>query len=103
MKLTEMFPSPWLKADDVGDGIRLTVKGVIQELVGKEQELKPVIHWQEDSKPLILNRTNGKDIAKIHGDDTEDWAGKEINLIHKIVEVAGETYQAVRVEPEITF
>ena len=105
MLFNEMFPSPWLKADDIGDGLNLTIKQISTEQVGKEKEVKPVIHWQEDYKSMILNKTNGKSIASMYGDDSADWIGKTIDLYQTAVEVASETYQVVRVKPpqEIPF
>ena len=98
MKFSEMFPSPWLKAEDIGDGTKLTINSVTKEVVGQDKELKNVVHWLEPSKPMILNRTNGTSIMEMYGDDSAEWIGKSIELYQTGIEVGGKAYQAVRVK-----
>ena len=46
----------------------------------------------ENEKPMILNRTNCKTIAKLHGSpEVEDWVGKKIQIYATTTKVAGET------------
>ena len=46
---------------------------------------------------LVLNKTNAKRIAHLHGDDTRNWLAKEVTLISEAVDFRGEIAQAVRV------
>ena len=49
--------------------------------LGEEAELKPVLHFAEDVKPLVLNWTNLEAIAEICGSyESDDWIGKKIVL-----------------------
>ena len=104
MKRSDVFPSPWLAAADLGDGDTvLTIKEVTQETLkdpktGKEDE-KPVLHFQEeDVKPMVLNVTNWKQIEKATGcDDTEEWPGKKVILFTMEVEAFGEMRMAIRI------
>lgn len=108
----EYFPSIWLKASDLGDvGTELTVQ--IEYEVGESIEdpqtgksaTKPTVKFAGAEKPLILNITNWKTIAALHGDDSVDWRNKWITLHVTTTEAFGETHVVLRVrdivpEPE---
>lgn len=61
-----------------------------------------VISFKQASlKPMILNTTNKKAIAKATGSDfIEDWVGKSIELFVTKVKAFGEMVDAVRVRPK---
>src|SRR6185436_2175299 len=79
-----MVTSKYLKIADVPDPVIVTVIGVKQVNVAKddaEPEMKWAIKFQEFDKPMVLNSTNLHVAAKVLGsDDTDDWKGKEIIL-----------------------
>ena len=51
-------------------------------------------HWL----PWLLNKTNIKRIAKMYGDDTDEWIGKEITIYNDPdVEFMGEVVGGLRV------
>lgn len=50
----------------------------VQNESGKSR--KGVLRFRENVKPLILNVTNGKSIAKLYGKDADGWIGKQIAL-----------------------
>jgi hypothetical protein len=55
--------SKYLTKDDAGeDGLILTIKGVrLETLKGDDgDEDKVVLHFEEDVKPMVLNRTNSQ-------------------------------------------
>ncbi len=85
MKTSELKQSKYLKKEDAGDGILVTITGLKQEnvaLEGKPDDLKWVIHFSE-CKPMVLNGTNSQLIEKALGsDETDDWIGKQIVLFH---------------------
>ena len=57
-----------------------------------------VVHFRENEKPLIVNVTNSKAIAKVAGSHyIEDWPGTKITLFTMPVSAFGETVEAVRV------
>lgn len=79
----------------------VTIKMVRREMItgadGKKEECT-VVHFVENEKPLILNATNAKMIAKMA--DTpyiEQWVGVRIALVVRDVKAFGETVPAVRV------
>ena len=83
MKIRDMFPSKYLSKEDLTKSRVLTIESVVMEEVESEDGKveKPVCYWKEkDSKPLILNRTNGEVLRERCGDDSEQWIGKQIEV-----------------------
>lgn len=90
-------------AFDDGKDMIVKVKDVRIETVQNQQgkEDKPVMYFDGDVKPLILNTTNCKAIAKVWGTPyIEDWAGHKITLKVKKISAFGEMVDAVRVSNE---
>lgn len=52
-------------------------------------------------KPLILNSTNSKSIARLYGPYIEDWAGKKITLYASTTKLAGDTVECLRIRPQV--
>lgn len=102
MKISEMFPSRFMKAEDFEEGESriLTIKMVEMEELGqgKDAKSKPVIYFRDHEKQLVLNKTNCSIVAKLHGDDTDDWVGKRIALYAVEVESFGDVVRAIRVK-----
>lgn len=84
MNIALLKDSKFLKKEDCGPGILVTIRELTQENVAKEgapEELKWALHFEETDKPMILNNTNGQIIASITGSpETDDWAGHKIVL-----------------------
>lgn len=83
MRMSELFPSKYFSKDDLPEPETFTIDECVREEVKNEEgtELKSVLYFSEpDSKPLILNKTNGETIAKIYGDESDEWVGKPIEL-----------------------
>lgn len=80
--INQMVQSKYLKQADVPDPLIVTVQGVKQVNMAKEDEapeLKWAIKFSELDKPMILNTTNIHVAAKVFkSDNTDDWRGKEI-------------------------
>jgi hypothetical protein len=49
---------------------------------------------------MVLNKTNATMIAKMHGEETNDWSGKRITLCAREVEFQGSMTSALRVLPQ---
>lgn len=71
-----------------------------QEVVGTggKKEECTVAHLV-DQKPMILNVTNSKSIAKLYGVYIEDWSGKQITLYASSTKLAGEMVECLRIRP----
>lgn len=74
--------SKYLAKEDVGeDGVILTIKGFRMETLKSDDgdEEKMVMHFMEDVKPMVLNRTNSQLIGVVTGCKTAGEArGKSI-------------------------
>jgi hypothetical protein len=98
-KLSEMFPSKYLKPTDIEDeDAALTIKSIKAEEVGQERDNKYVLYFKEIDKGLVMNKTNTQTIAKVlKSDDTDEWIGKQITLYATEVEFKGESILGIRV------
>lgn len=100
MKLSEAFPSNFLKADDLnGKPVTLTIAAVEMETLGqgKDKESKLIVQFKGTEKKLVCNKTNANTIGKLYGDDTDDWIGQRITIKPMEVEFQGEMKLAIRV------
>jgi len=83
-KTSDMRESKFLKKEDVGRGVLVTISGCVQKNVAKEgagEENKWCLTFKELDKPLVLNATNVQLCEAICGsDDTDHWIGKRIVL-----------------------
>lgn len=85
MSFDELVPtnSKYLKQTDVGeDGMVLTIKGFKQEEMESDDgstEVKVILYFMEDMKPMVLNKTNSQLLGKATGAATAGEAkGKQI-------------------------
>jgi hypothetical protein len=86
-----------------GQDIIATIKSVgNEEVTGPDgkKEICSVIHFVEDIKPMILNATNNKTIAKLFKTPyIEQWCGKKIQIYTEKVKAFGQVWDALRVRP----
>lgn len=96
-----MFPSRFIcSADLMGKDRTVTIDRVAVEelqMVGGKTEAKPVCYFAGAKKALVLNKTNAKTIAKLHGTQTDEWAGKSITLFPTTTKFGRETVDCIRV------
>ena len=52
-------------------------------------------------KPLILNVTNSKSIAKLYGPYIEEWSNKQITLYASMTKAFGEMVECLRIRPTV--
>lgn len=99
MKLADVFPSNYLAASDFDEDTVRTIQRVEEEILGqgKDAQKKAVIYFDEDDKGMVCNKTNFKTIASLHGDDTDDWIGKQITLYATEVPFGDKMVMSVRV------
>lgn len=96
MRVSEAFPSNYIKAGDLNGGSpRVVINHVKLEDIGDDR--KPVVYFKGKEKGLVLNKTNANNIATLYGDDMDDWSGKEIVLFPAMVDFQGRTVEAIRV------
>lgn len=84
MKAGQMIESNYLKKEDVGDEVEVTIVGIKQGNVAREDQepdMKWLIKFQEFAKPMVLNSTNIQLLVKATGtDETTEWKGKTVTL-----------------------
>jgi hypothetical protein len=97
----DVFPSKYLKPSDLKNGPEVGKINVaaLEDLKGFSgvTEKKLVIYFQRKLKPLILNRTNWDSLAELHGDESDNWAGCEIELYATTVLMNGQEKDTVRI------
>lgn len=86
-----------------GQDLIVTIKSVgNEEVTGSDgkKEICSVIHFVENVKPMILNATNNKTIAKLLKTPyIEQWAGRKIQIYTEKVKAFGEVWDALRIRP----
>lgn len=97
-----MFPHDYICAADLqGKEHELTIKSVsLAALQGEDgkKEQKPIVKFEGREKGMVLNKTNARVIAKRHGPQTTEWAGKKITVYPTTCKAFGETVECVRVK-----
>jgi len=105
MDVRLLYPSLYLGAVDLnGKDVTLTIRRVIVEDLKTERgtEKKPVMYFEETKKNdkekrLVLNKTNAMAIAAIHGNEVNDWTGKQVTFCPTKVSAFGKEVDAIRV------
>lgn len=103
MNTDTLFPSKFLKADDAIPALTLTISRVVQETMKnqeQEEEIKPVVYFAEEEKPMVLNRTNCNVLIALYGKETDGWVGKKVILGTDMVTAFGQTKPALRFKNE---
>lgn len=98
IKISQAFPSKWLKADDIGEHrkVRCTIREAVMETAGDEDKI--VIYFNGKDKGLLLNKTNAGRLAVAYGDDTDGWMDKQVLLFVEQVAFQGRMVPGIRVE-----
>ncbi len=101
-KIGEMLESKYLRQSDIQDEQTVTIQATKKANVAKEgdePQYKWLVKFEELSKPLVLNATNIKRMAKSCGDDTDDWPGKQVVIyVDPDVEYAGNIVGGLRIK-----
>ncbi len=100
MKISESFPSKYLRANDLnGHTATVCINRVEVEDVGgngKLEDQKPVIYFEGRQKGLVLNKTNATVLQQTLGDDTSAWVGKTIELFPTETTFGGNLVPCIR-------
>src|SRR5262249_36041042 len=92
----------YIKAADLGGKPRVvTIKSTAVEALnnpnGQGQQEKLLISFDKQPKRLVCNVTNFNSIAELHGEETDDWKGKRIELYPTKAAMGGKLFDAIRV------
>lgn len=103
-----MFDRDYIGHFDLPEGkdLTVTIKNVVAgELtaVGGRKSKKPIVHFRENYKPLIANKTNCKTIATLYGNAVEQWKGKRITLCISTTRDpnGGGECECIRIRPKV--
>jgi hypothetical protein len=86
-----------------GNDMTVTITNVRKEevtMMGGKKEDHTIVYLA-NQKPLILNVTNSKSIAKLYGAYIEDWEGKDITLYASTTKMGSEIVECLRVRPSV--
>lgn len=105
MKVSECFPSKYVAAADLdGRVITLRIRSVtLEEMMGHDKKMtrKPVVWFHGTEKGFVLNVTNARTIAGLHGDEMDNWKDKRISIYATRVRAFGTVQDAIRVKEEL--
>lgn len=96
MKISKIFKSRFLKADDLKRPLLVTIDAVDVEDFG-DGGSKPVIEFSNCDQLFVVNRTNGLALAESLGDDTAGWLGHRIELYAQRVPFKGQLVNSIKV------
>ena len=102
MKIGDMIESKYLKQSDVDEETTVTVQGLKKVNVARDDE-DPEYRWtvkfNEFPKPMVLNVTNLKRLAKALGDDSDNWIGNQVILyVDPDIEFGGNVVGGLRIK-----
>jgi hypothetical protein len=84
MKTHEMIESKYLRKEDVGDGVLVTIVGIDKAnlaMEGEAPKFRYCLRFEELAKPLVMNSTNIQLCEMACGsDESDDWIGHRIVL-----------------------
>lgn len=99
-----MFDRDYIAAFDLlGKDRTVTISKVVAGTLRNKStsSKKPVIYFKGAEKGFAINKTNGKTIAAMYGNDTGKWIGKRITLFPTTTTFGSETMECIRVRPQI--
>lgn len=93
-RMASQFEGNFLDATDIAKVGEITLR--IADVSAPEQEKdatgkvinKAILTFEKAKKRLILNKTNCKVIAGLHGKKASDWIGKTVTLCVRYLETA---------------
>jgi hypothetical protein len=100
MKRSEIFPSKYVKAEDLDTPRVVTIATQTVETFknnGKEDQKLMLTFHEKGARALVVNRTNFDAIADLYGGDTDDWLNKKIELYADQTRMQGKLVDCVRV------
>lgn len=100
MNINAAFPSKYLKAANIPEGqtAKVRIDRIEKEDVsGKGEEPKPVLYFVGKDKGMVLNKTNARVIEAAYGAETDDWAGKPLEIYSGETSFAGDMVPCLRV------
>jgi hypothetical protein len=96
VNINDEFPSKYLKSGDLqGAAVKVKISNVTSEDIGGDRKL--IMHFENRTKGMVLNKTNARTIADVYGDDTDNWIGGLIEVFAMKVDFQGRMVDGLRV------
>lgn len=77
----DMIESKYLRKEDIDEDQTYTIKGVRQDNLakaGQPDEMRWVLGFAEQPKPMVLNITSIRVLEQAYGGDTDMWRGNKV-------------------------
>jgi hypothetical protein len=104
MKIGDMIESKYLKQSDIDDVVTVTVQSIKKVNVARDDEdpdYKWTVKFVEFPKPMVLNVTNLKRMAKALGDDSDNWPDGVVQLyVDPDIEFGGNVVGGLRIRTQ---
>jgi hypothetical protein len=93
MKVSEVYPSNFITAGDLdGKELRLTIDRVADKNAVKREDGSPidriVIYFRGSPKGFVAGKTNARAIRLEHGNNIDEWVGKQITIFPTTTKIA---------------
>ena len=108
----KIIESEYLAGSDLDDGngkfkkVILTIKragneSILDTRTGQKESVL-LVHFEEISKPMVMNVTNAKILSKLANSPyIESWPGLKIEVGTQKVKAFGDTWDALRISPKL--
>lgn len=104
MHVKLLFPSKYIKSEELEKDVTITIVSVVQEELvrqGGEREIKPCVQMKGTHKLWVLNKTNAAAIASLLGNEVDAWSGKRITIYGIPAEERKPFQSAINVRPKL--
>jgi len=106
MKTQDVYPTRFVRAEDIEHQMPVIIDRVVMEAMYDERarkELpKPVVYFKNATKGMVLGPDNWRTIDKTYGDESDNWVGKAVVLDTKEYKINGEVVRGIIVKIPIT-
>lgn len=101
MMTSDKLHAAELQGKDHDVEIERVAQGKYKDHRGQEIK-KPDLYFKGKAKPLGLNATNAKTIAKLLGsNDVTKWIGRVITIYPTVTDAYGDQVECIRVRPKL--
>ena len=101
MRKTDVFPSKYLSAGDLGGKPHVLeiARAPLETLKANgSEQAKIVLYFRDAKKSLPLNKTNFDAVADCAGtDETDNWPGVRVEVFPTTTEMQGKTVACIRI------
>jgi len=98
MNANELCPGRYLEAADLHGDTKVTMRAIDHGEVGEQKETRAILFFNEYTRGMVLNRTNVKSIIALHGNETDNWIGKQIAIFPTETDFKGRMTPCIRVK-----